>query len=105
MTTASVPGSISLLALTAAASWPSASSLITQSGYAGRGRNPLFRRLPGPNDEQLHRLGETLQLDLADRVEHQVGGAADRVRDRGRHHHLAPQGPGDDPVGEVDLGA
>ena len=56
-------------------------------------------------DEQLHRLPEPLQLDAPDRLELEVVRVADCVEDGGRHHHLAAERTGDDPVGEIYLGA
>ena len=49
--------------------------------------------------------GKPFSSHLADRLEVQVLGAADRVDDRAGDQHLAGQCAGDDPVGEVDVAA
>src|SRR5436190_6596539 len=118
--------STSPLRLTVSASASNASSLLTApmtslAAYDPRPRIPRTaptrvgpavggRALgciggPRSGNEELHRLGKALEIHLPDRVELKVVGATDRVDDRGGDHYLPPEGPGDDAVGEVDLGA
>ena len=47
--------------------------------------------------------GKPFSSTLADRVELEIAGVADRVDDRGRDHHLAAQRAGDHPVRQVHL--